>query len=468
MLRPALPAVAQYGAEHDPTVTASVAGQVQRFQADQVVRPDWWRLFGNTDLDRLLERAVTRSPSLAAARATLERSQAELRAGRSLFYPQIDLDASAARERLTPLRQGIAAGGSVFNLYSLAASVGYSVDLFGARSHAVEGLAAQTEIDCAALQASLLTLTGNLVNAALASAAYREQLILMRQLIALQVEQISLLQARAQAGLLPGSSLLAAQAQLAELNATAAALEQRLRAGDDLMAALAGEAPAENTRPPLLLSALTLPQELPLQLPAAVLRQRPDVVVAEGRMRAAHADVGVATAQQFPDLTLSAGTGRSALSASALGQSAGNFWSAGADLHQTLFQAGAAGHRKSAAEAEFRAADAAYRQVVLEAIQQVADVLGALTHDAELAAARQAALDSADSQLALAAANRQAGRVADDEVLNARQQLASARLNWVAAQGARFQDTVALYVALGAGGRPDQRCLAGRGNGTPP
>ena len=177
-------------------------------------------------------------------------------------------------------------------------------------------------------------------------------------------------------------------------------------------------------------------------------------------MRAANADVGVATAQQFPDLTLSAGAGRSALGAAELGNSGGNFWSVGADLHQTVFQSGAAGERRRAAEAEYRAANASWRQVVLQALEQVADVLGALTHDADAEAARQVALASAQAQLELAEANHQAGRVADDEVLSARQQLVTARFNWLAAQGSRFQDTVALYVALGGGWWPGASCGA--------
>lgn len=458
MVRPTPPALAHYGADGDSLDPALPGIPAQHLRAGEGVRADWWTLFASPELDALVTRALAHAQSLESARALLARSEAERAAGEGTYFPQLDLSLDPTRQRTAPLRQGLALPGSVFSLYTLAASVGYRVDLFGERSRTVEGLSAQVDVDCAGLRASALALTGNVIEAALAAAAYRDQRDTTQALIGIQQQQIALLAARVGAGLLPASELLQAHSQLAEFQASAALLEQRLRASDDLLAQLSGEAPAEGQRPALHLAALQLPADLPLSLPAQLVRQRPDILVAEGRLRAANAAVGVATAQQLPDLTLNGELGRSALDPAALARAGGNFWSAGATLHQTLFAGGAPAQRRVAAEAAWQGAQADYRQAVLAALAQVADVLGALRHDGEIAAARRLQLDAASGQLALSEANRAAGRLGDTEWLSARAQLETARLAWQAAQVQRLQDTVALQVALGGGWWPAQRC----------
>lgn len=455
---PPAPDSGHYLPAGDPAISVEVSGQVQRFDAGAELRADWWRLFGNPQLDDAIARALRQSPGMAAAQATLERSQASLAAGKSVFWPQLDLDGAAARERLTPARQGIAGAGSVFNLYTLALSVGYSVDLFGAHRHAVEGLQAQVDVDCEGLRAAQLSLTGNLASALLAAAAYRDQLATLDTQLELQRQQIGLLEARSRAGLVPATLLMVAQAQLADLQATQAALRQRLSASEDLAAVLAGDEPGLAQATVLGLEQLQLPADLPLSVPSQLVRQRPDILVATARLRGASADVGVATAQQYPDLTLSGGFGRGALTPQALRGSSGDYWSGGADLHQTVFQAGAASDRRRAAEAEYRAADASYRQTVLSSLEQVADTLAALDQDARAAQARRTTLDSALSQLTLAEVNQRTGRSANDDLLTARQVVEADRLNWQAAQGSRLQDVVALFVAMGGGWWPAQRC----------
>ncbi len=222
---------------------------------------------------------------------------------------------------------------------------------------------------------------------------------------------------------------------------------------------MVGRAPADFVAPDFTLDSLALPKDLPLSLPSALVHQRPDILSAESELHAASAAVGVATAQLYPDIDLTAAISQTALTAGVLGEPASNVWNIGAGLVLPLFHGGALQAQKREAEDEFIAAAANYQQTVLASFAQVADVLDALQSDADLLGAEAAALQSAQSSLALTRKSYLAGDVALLQVLDAERLEQRARLGYVRAQAQRHIDTAQLFLAMG-GGWWDQPALA--------
>jgi NodT family efflux transporter outer membrane factor (OMF) lipoprotein len=449
--RPSAPAVAHYSNGADPTTTTLVDGTAQRFSPGGKLAADWWHLFNSSQLDAIIGEALGKNPSLEAAQANLAQSEASLRSGYGIFYPAIDADASATRERFSTLTFGQNSAGSVFNLFTLSASVSYALDLFGGQRRMVEALHAGVDVARATQQATYLTLSANIVNTVIAKGAYRAEIDATEQLIELERQQVKLAEVQARAGTVPYSNVLSLRSQLASYEATIPQLEQKLAQSDDLLATLAGHVPAEWKAPDVALTDLTLPSELPVSLPSELVRQRPDILVAEATAHAASANVGVATAALLPSITLSGAREASSNSASTLFPPNGKAWSIGADANVPLFEGGTLWYRRKASIESYRAAMADYRQTVLSAFEQVADTLRALDHDAQTLAAEEEALAAADQALHLIEANYQAGVANYLEVLNADAQYHQAKINELQAIAVRYQDTVALFAAVGGG-----------------
>jgi NodT family efflux transporter outer membrane factor (OMF) lipoprotein len=450
-VRPSAPAVSHYSQGMDPTATISAAGTVQHFEPGIAVAADWWKLFNSQKLGVIVNDAVAHNPSLAAAQASLRQSQDELRAGYGIFFPEIDAEASATRQKYSPLKVGQTAAGSIFNLFSLAGVINYTLDVFGGERRTVEGLAAQVEVERATSQATYLTLSANIVNTVIAKAAYQAEIEATQQLIDMQKQQVKLSEVQARAGTVPYSNVLSLQSQLASYEATIPQLQQKLTQADDLLATLAGYTPAEWRPQTINLADLTLPTDLPVSLPSDLVRQRPDILVAEASAHIASANIGVATAAMLPSITLSGTYGTNNNSTSNLFSANGNFWSIGANVTAPLFEGGTLWFRRKAAIDTYQQAMASYRQTVLSAFEQVADTLRALEHDAMVLQAQDEALTTAAQALHLVQANYQAGLATYLDVLNADAQYHQAKINDLEVVAVRYQDTVALFTALGGG-----------------
>jgi len=363
----------------------------------------------------------------------------------------VDVTSSGERVRSAPAQQGSAASGSIFNVVTLGGSIGYSLDVFGGQRRTVEGLGAQLDYERYAGQAAYLTLSANVVDACIARAAYAAQIAATRELIALLDEQMHSIEVQVQAGTAPYANLLSQRGLIAAGRAQLAALQQRLSQTDHLLALLQGALPASATAPAIELAQLNLPLDLPVSLPSELVRQRPDILAAEAQLRAASAQIGVATAAMFPSFSLNASYGAAGSSLSNLFGPAGRFWSVGPSLTAPLFHGGALQAQRQAAIDAFDVQQANYRQTVLEAFDQVADALQALEHDAQSLQAQRLARDSATQALALVQANFRSGLVAYVDVLSADVQVRQADLGYLQALAQRHQDTVALFVALGGG-----------------
>jgi len=450
-VRPSKPSVEQYTHGEEPSTTISADGQVQHFERGADIVGDWWRLFSSDKLDTAVREAVTQNENLQAAQASLRQSQAQLQAGYGVFYPQIDAGFSASRQRSSPARISGNTTSSVFNLLTLSAVVSYTLDVFGGERRTVENLQALVDYQRYTVLATYLTLTGNIVNANIARAAYAAQIEATEQLVDSLKEEVKITEAQAQAGTTPYSALLSLQTQVAAIEATLPPLRQKLNQTEHLLATLSGRAPVDWQPEQISLAELVLPENLPLTLPSEVVRQRPDILEAEALLHSSSAQIGIATAALFPSFTINAGYGVNNTSANNLFKSNSNFWSIGGGVVAPLFHGGTLLAQRQAAIEGYQQSLSNYRQTVLGGLEQVADTLRALEHDAEALQAESNALSSSEEALNLILINYRAGTVNYLQVLIATTQYHQAKIGYLQAKAQRLQDTVALYVALGGG-----------------
>ena len=176
--------------------------------------------------------------------------------------------------------------------------------------------------------------------------------------------------------------------------------------------------------------------------------------------------IGIATAQLYPSITLSAGVTASSLNGGELFSPGGLVWSVAAGLTQPIFDGGMREAERRAALAAFKESAADYQQTVLQAFGQVADILQALTHDTNLLAAQKHALSMASEAVRLQRINYGSGGSGIIGLLDAQRQYQQAQLGYVRAEAQRYQDTVQLLVAMG-GGWWDQKLASAEGAGNP-
>jgi NodT family efflux transporter outer membrane factor (OMF) lipoprotein len=253
------------------------------------------------------------------------------------------------------------------------------------------------------------------------------------------------------AGAVPDGDVVTAGSQLATDETVRPGIDQQLDVARHALAVLVGRAAGDWSPPEFDLSALRLPSQLPLSMPSELIHQRPDIQEAEAQLHAASAQIGIATAQLYPDITLSAGVSAASLNGGDLFNSAGLVWSVAAGLVQPVFDGGMRRAERRAALAAFRASAADYRQTVLQAFGQVADILQALNHDANLLSAERRALDMTAEAVRLQGINYARGGIGILELLDAQRQQQSALLGFVRAQAQCYEDTIELLVAMGGG-----------------
>ncbi len=449
--RPEAPASRHYTFEEEPGGTIAAEGGAQRFEPGAKIAADWWRLFDCSKLEAVVIQSIVNNPTLQAAQASLRQSENNLRAGYGIFAPQLSAGFQPTRQQFSPARFGESAGPSIFNLYTFSTTASYVLDVFGGERRTIEGLGAEVDVQYYNAQGSYLTLSGNIVNAVVAEAAYSAEIEAAQRTIGFLNEQIKVTAAQVRAGTVPYANLLSIQTQLAATDATLPPLRQQLAHTRHLLATLAGEAPSDWAPPQVRLSELKLPDDLPVSLPSDLIRQRPDVLVAEAQLHSASAQIGVATAALFPSLTLNANYGWNGTSLTNLFASNAAFWTMGSGLATPLIQGPTLWYQRKAAIDAYHQALANYRQTVLASLAQVADALDALQHDAEILRAESQALETAAEALHLIQANYQAGTVSYLQVLIADYQYEQATLGDIQAMGQRLQDTAALFVALGGG-----------------
>ncbi len=454
-VQPAAPTVRTYTSGGSaPNLVSTSRQPSQHIAIGEQIPAQWWQLFHSTQLDGLVRQALARNPTLDAAQDTLAAAEEVVLEARGGYYPQVDLGASAARQKgpafalgLLPAKQGL----PEFDLYSLGPTVSYSVDVFGLTKRQVEERQALADTQGDQLAAAYLTITGNVVTQALTLASLRLQITAVHDIISEDERNVSLVKLKVAGGLAPRSDVLTAETQLATDRTLLPPLDQQRAIAEDALAVLLGSPPGAWTPPTILLSDFTLPAALPLSLPSTLVRQRPDILAAQAQVHARSAAIGIATAQMYPNIVLSGSIATAALTAGSLFGSSSTVWSAAAGLTAPIFHGGALAARRREAIASYRAALATYRQTVLTAFGQVADTLRALGHDVALANAEHQALKVAQASLRMQRASYTAGRSDLLQLLDAERSVAQARLGDARAIAQRYIDSARLLVALGGG-----------------
>ena len=450
-VRPTAPAAKRYTPEEEYPGTIVADGGAQRFEQGAKIAADWWRLFSCPKLDAVVTQSFAYNPTLQAAQASLRQSEDNLRAGYGIFYPQLSASFQPTRQQFSPARFGAVTAPSIFNLYTLQATVGYVLDVFGGERRTVESLSAQVDVQYYNAQGTYLTLSGNIVNAMAAEASYQAEIETTEQMVGFLEEQANVTGAQVQAGTVPYANLLSIQSQLATTEATLPPLQQQLAHTRHLLATLAGQAPADWAPPLVTFSELKLPNDLPVSIPSDLVRQRPDILVAEAQLHSASAQIGVATANMLPSFSLNASYGLNSTTLATLFGSSAAFWTLGASLATPVIQGPTLWFQRKAAIDAYQQALANYRQTVLAALAQVADALDALQHDAQTLSAQSQAVATSSEALRLVQVNYEAGIVNYLQVLIADYQYQQAQLGYIQTMGQRLQDTAALFVALGGG-----------------
>ncbi len=454
--RPEAPNTDTYTTTALPEKTASApgtGGEEQRFVLGQEIPAQWWTLFHSEALDQLIRRALADSPTLAAAKAALRQARENWRAEAGALFPSVDANASAERKKISGAAFGQPSTNfSPFTLYNASVSVSYMLDIFGGIRRDLEALRAQVDYEGFQLEAAYLALTSNIVTTAVKEASLRAQILATQEILAAQGKQLDLVEQQFQLGGVSRSDVLAQRTQLAQTRSTLPPLEKQLAQTRHQLAVLTGSFPAEAKElPEFDLEGLQLPQELPVSLPSSLVRQRPDIRASEALLHAASAQVGVATANLYPQITLTGSYGSEATKLRDLFESSTTIWRIAAGLVQPVFHGGTLTARRRAAIEAYDKAAAQYQETVLQAFQNVADALRALETDARTLETQAEAEAAAADTLDLTQKQFQLGAVSYLSLLNAERQYQQTRLNLVQAEAARFADTAALFQAMGGG-----------------
>ncbi len=447
-------AIPAHHTEQPLAITRAPDGDVtQTFADGQDIPAQWWELFHSDALNELIQASLKSNPDLQAAQAALRVAQENVAAQQGGYYPTVGAEYDATRQRVAQaLSTSASSNAYLYNLHTAQLNISYAPDIFGLNRRQLESLQAQADMQQYLLHATYLTLTSNLVNAAINEAALRAQLQALQKIVDSQKKILLSVNRQFQLGQLGPLDVAAQESALANAVAAVAPTEKQLALQRDKIKALSGKFPDDAGLPQFELASLKLPGEIPLTLPSTLVDHRPDILAAEAQLHAASANIGVAVANRFPDITLGVNSyGSAAYKLGDLFKSGTSFWNLAGSVTQPIFDGGVLKHRQDAAQAAYEQAQAQYRSTVISAFQNVADSLQAIqldavtlqaTKNAEIAARKT--LDIANRQLAL-------GDLSPVALLSIEQNYQQAELAHIVAQAARYSDTVALFQSLGGG-----------------
>ena len=459
--RPATPAPSRYTEDPLPGATGAVdrsarSGQDQRFIAGGDVPGAWWALFQSPPLTALVAEALAHNPTLESQAATLRQAQETTIAQQGTLLPSVTAQINRTRQKLSPAESGLTPGegpafSEIFSVYDAQVNVSYTFDVWGQARRSIEADRARAEQQQFTLEGAANMLAANVATTAINAASLAAQIEAEQALVTAEEQLLRTVRSQFQLGGATGTDVATQEAQLANTQALVVPLQTQLVQARDQLAAYLGRTPAEAHLPALTLNGLTLPDELPVSVPSTLVDQRPDIRAAEAQLHQATANVGIAIANRLPQFTLSAFIGSAPGKIGELFTPGNGIYSILTQALAPIFEGGTLLHQQRAAVAAAQGAAASYRATVINAFQNVADVLTALQGDAGALAANQAAERASARSLSLARLQYGAGGVAYLTVLTAQTQYQNAVLGLIRAEAARYADTVALYTALGGG-----------------
>jgi NodT family efflux transporter outer membrane factor (OMF) lipoprotein len=452
--RPVPPAATRYLGDTSNSEATQPDTTAQHAALGQEIEGDWWSLFRSDSINGIVRQAVAQNRSLAASAATLAQAQELALAQTGMRYPQVGLSAGLGRQKYGDEFLGGFFDLPPFTYFAVGPTVSYTLDYTGGVARSVEQQYALAQVRQHQLEAAYLTVTGQAVMETLAIASVRAQIATVETILTQDRDNLKSVQTAFDDGSVARIDVVSAQSQIANDMALLPPLRQELAKAHHALSVVLGQ-PAANALPADLdLGQITLPLELPVSLPSELAHHRPDILAAEAQLHAATSAVGVAESNLYPKIQLTATLGQQAVKAGQLFDSADTAWSILSGLTAPLFDGGTLRAERRAALDAMHAAAATYQQTVLEAFGQVADMLEALTHDAEQLDAQAQAQQSAQSNLELARASYAEGNSGVLQVLDAERSFQRARLGYVRAVAQRYLDTVQLFLALG--GTPAQ------------
>lgn len=424
----------------------SVEGWTLAAPADELVHGQWWQLYGDPELNALVERLNVSNQNLAAAEAQYRQARAMVRGARAGFYPTVSSSAERTRSG-QPYAEG--ANSQVANNYNLGINAAWELDIWGKVRRSVESSQASFEASTADLAAVTLSLQSELVQNYLQLRVMDEQRHLLNTTVQAYQRSLRLTENQYKAGIVPKSDVTQALTQLRSTEAQAIDLEWQRAQLEHAIAVLVGVPPAE-----LSIAVRDFIPELPAvpaMLPSQLLERRPDVAAAERRVIASNAEIGVAKAAWFPDLTLSAAGGYRNGSFADWISVPSRFWSLGPQLALTLFDGGARKAELERARAAYDQTVAEYRQTVLDSFREVEDYLIQLRSLEQEEGVQRQALEAARESLRLMENQYKAGTVDYNSVVNVQVTALNNERTYLTLQGSRLTASVQLIAALGGG-----------------
>jgi len=427
---------------------------------------NWWQLFKSDQLDDVVMRALAGNRTVVAATSTLAQAQELAAAQAGTLSPQVGLTAGIGRQKYGAQFLGPLTKPPPFTYFAVGPTVSYALDYTGGVARSVEQQYALAEYQHQQLDAAYLAVSGNAVMQVLKIASVQAQIATIQAILEQDLENLKLVTEAFSAGSVSRLDIVSAESQLASDTALLPPLRQELSLAQHALAIVLGEPPASASLPAVELSQLALPREIPLSLPSELAHRRPDILAAEAQLHAATAAVGVATANLYPHINLTASAGLQSADFGHLFEGTGSVFGLASSIIAPLFDGGTLRAERRAALDAMHASTAYYEQTVLVAFAQVADSLQALDHGAEQLDAQAHAQDAASENVDLTRKSYLEGNVGVLQVLDAERQYQQARLGYVQAQSQRYFDTVQLFLALGGSG-PDTDASAAVNTGKP-
>ncbi len=400
----------------------------------------WWQPFADPTLDALLRELAAASPGVAQAEARYRQAQAALRATRAGFSPTVGASAGARRS---------GSDASIANALTLDLGASWTPDLWGRLRREAEAGRAELQASAADLAALRLSLQATLAQNYIRLRIFDLQRELLAQTEQAYLRSLELTRNQYDAGFAARADVVQAETQLESVRAELLDLAGQRATVENAVAVLAGRPPSA-----LALSADgSLPQlpAVPPAMPGSLLTRRPDLVVAERRVAAANARIGVAEAAWFPELTLSLSGGYQSGSLRSLLDAPSRVWALGPTLAATLFDGGARSAAVDQAVAAHEESAAAWREAVLAALQETEDALARLRALKALAAQQGRVVALAQENERLVTNRYRSGLVSFLEVAVAQNTTLSARRAALDVTRDRLEASVQLVASLGGG-----------------
>jgi NodT family efflux transporter outer membrane factor (OMF) lipoprotein len=416
---------------------------------DDLDRGKWWEIFGDPQLDALLQQVEISNQNVLVAEAQFRRAQAVVAASRAAYFPTLDASVSVVRSRSPTGVIGGTTAGRIITNRSASLSAGWEADLWGRLRRAVESSEASAQASAADLAAARLSAQAELASDYFQLRILDAQKQLLDDTVAAFQKSLDLTKNRYDAGVAAKVDLVQAETQLKSTRAQAIDTGVQRAQLEHAIAILIGKAPAEFSIAPVPL-AVTMPR-VPIGLPSELLERRPDVAAAERRVAAANAQIGVAKAAYFPSLTLSGSYGSRSADASQWFTVPSRFWSIGPALAQSIFDAGLRRAQTEQAIAGYDATVAEYRQAVLAGFQEVEDNLAALRILGEEAQVQEEAVRASRESVLLTTNQYKAGIVSYINVVTVQTTQLNNERTAVGILGRQLVAAVTLVKALGGG-----------------